>query len=146
MPARGRPAFASDDWMLEQQLRAEMEAEAWRRLREELAVPQPLPAPQPVNPPAEIDHHSTGSAILKALVRFALAAMAAYLAWLAGVDARLAAFDIWMATGSMFAIVLALSMLGAARGFVHAAAETVRWMLLIALGFGATWLAFNWPW
>lgn len=28
-----RPAIASDDWMLEQQLRAEMEAEAWRRLR-----------------------------------------------------------------------------------------------------------------
>ena len=71
-------------------------------------------------------------------------AAAAYLAWLAGVDARLGEFDIWMATGSTFAVVLALSMLGAARSFVHAAAETVRWMLLIALGFGATWLAFNW--
>jgi hypothetical protein len=31
---RKAPAFASDDWMFEQQLRAEMEAEAWRRLRE----------------------------------------------------------------------------------------------------------------
>ncbi len=145
MPARGRPAFASDDWMLEQQLRAEMEAEAWRRLRSELAVPQALPAPESAAAPAEIDHHRAGSTILKALVRFVLAALAAYLAWLAGVDARLGAFDVWMATGSTFAVVLALSMLGAARGFVHAAAETVRWMLLIALGFGATWLAFNWP-
>lgn len=144
MTARGRPAFASDDWMLEQQLRAEMEAEAWRRLRSELAVPQPLPAPEAAAAPAEIDHHRSGSTILKALVRFILAALAAYLAWLAGVDARLGEFDIWMATGSTFAVVLALSMLGAARGFVHAAAETVRWMLLIALGFGATWLAFNW--
>ena len=145
MPARGRPAFASDDWMLEQQLRAEMEAEAWRRLRSELAVPQALPAPEAASVPTEIDHHRSGSTILKALVRFILAALAAYLAWLAGVDARLGEFDIWMATGSTFAVVLALSMLGAARGFVHAAAETVRWMLLIALGFGATWLAFNWP-
>ena len=144
MPARGRPAFASDDWMLEQQLRAEMEAEAWRRLRSELAVPQALPAPEAASAPAEIDHHRSGSTILKALVRFILASLAAYLAWLAGVDARLGEFDIWMATGSTFAVVLALSMFGAARGFVHAAAETVRWMLLIALGFGATWLAFNW--
>ncbi len=144
MTARGRPAFASDDWMLEQQLRAEMEAEAWRRLRSELAVPQALPAPEAAAAPAEIDHHRSGSTILKALVRFILAALAAYLAWLAGVDARLGEFDIWMATGSTFAVVLALSMLGAARSFVHAAAETVRWMLLIALGFGATWLAFNW--
>lgn len=144
MPARGRPAFASDDWMLEQQLRAEMEAEAWRRLRSELAVAHPLPAPEPVAAPAEVDHHNTGSTILKALVRFMLASFAAYLAWLAGVDARLGEFDVWMATGSTFAVVLALSMFGAARGFVHAAAETVRWMLLIGLGFGATWLAFNW--
>lgn len=144
MPARGRPAFASDDWMLEQQLRAEMEAEAWRRLRSELAVAHPLPAPEPVAVPAEVDHHNTGSTILKALVRFMLASFAAYLAWLAGVDARLGEFDVWMATGSTFAVVLALSMFGAARGFVHAAAETVRWILLIGLGFGATWLAFNW--
>ena len=94
----------------------------------------------------ESDPHRTGSAILKALVRFMLAAFAAYLAWLAGVDARLGEFDVWMATGSTFAVVLALSMFGAARGFVHAAAETVRWILLIGIGFGATWVAFNWAW
>ena len=27
---------------------------------------------------------------------------------------------------------------------VDAAAETMRWILLIGVGFGATWLAFNW--
>jgi hypothetical protein len=144
MPARGRPAFASDDWMFEQQLRAEMEAEAWRRLRVELAVPQPLPAPEPANAPVTPDFHSTGSTILKALVRFLLASLAGYLAWLAGVDARLGEFEVWLATGSTFAITLALSMFGFARTFVHATAETVRWMLLIGLGFGATWFAFNW--
>lgn len=142
--SRGRPAFATDDWMQEQQLRAEAEAEGWRRLRSQMAVPQALPAAEPAQT-AEIDHHSAGSTILKALVRFLLAAFAAYLAWLAGVDARLGEFDVWMVTGSTFAIVLALSMFGAARGFVHAAAETVRWILLVGIGFGATWLAFNWP-
>lgn len=145
MAARGRPVFASDDWMLEQQLRAEMEAEAWRRLRSEMAVPQALPAAEPTQNQAEIDHHSAGSSILKALVRFMLASFAAYLAWLAGVDARLGEFDVWMVTGSAFAITLALTMFGAARGFVHAAAETVRWILLVGIGFGATYLAFNWP-
>lgn len=142
--SRGRPAYATDDWMQEQQLRAEVEAEGWRRMREKLAhasLPPPTAAPAPL----EADHHHTGSVILKALVRFMLAAFAAYLAWIAGMDARFGEFDIWMATGSTFAIVLALSMFGPARGFVHAAAETVRWILLIGVGFGATWLAFNWP-
>ncbi|MEZ5956315.1 MAG: hypothetical protein R3C27_03775 [Hyphomonadaceae bacterium] len=145
MPAHGRPAFASDDWMLEQQLRAELEAEAWRRLRSELAVVQPLPAPSsPAAIVTEIDHHNAGSAILKALVRFMLAAFAAYLVWLAGVDGRLGAFEIWLATGSAFTVALALSMFGFARNFVHLAAETVRWTLLLGLGFGVTWLAFSW--
>jgi hypothetical protein len=146
--SRGRPAYATDDWMLEQQLRAEVEAEGWRRMRQKLARPDPdaLLPPQAaaIATAVEGDPHRTGSTILKALVRFMLAAFASYLAWLAGVDARLGEFDVWMATGSTFAVVLALSMFGAARGFVHAAAETVRWILLIGLGFGATWLAFNW--
>ena len=146
--SRGRPAFATDDWMQEQQLRAEVEAEGWRRMREKLARPEPLALPPPqmaANTVAETGHHRSGSTVLKAFVRFMLAAFAAYLAWIAGMDARFGEFDIWMATGSTFAIVLALSMFGAARGFVHAAAETMRWMLLIGAGFGATWLAFNWP-
>ena len=146
--SRGRPAFATDDWMQEQQLRAEVEAEGWRRMREKLgrAEPEPYP-PLPAATIAavvEADPHRTGSTILKALVRFMLASFAAYLAWIAGVDARFGEFDIWMATGSTFAITLALSMFAPARGFIHAAAETVRWVLLIGVGFGATWLAFNW--
>lgn len=145
--SRGRPAFATDDWMFEQQLRAAAEAEGWKRMREKLAQPEPTLPPPPAAVAATIqaDPHRTGSTILKALVRFMLATFAAYLAWIAGVDARFGEFDIWMATGSTFAIVLALSMFGAARGFVHAAAETVRWILLLGIGFGATWLAFNWP-
>ena len=147
MAARGRPAFATDDWLQEQQLRAEAEAEGWRRMREKLVRPEPtLPPPQAVAAIIEADHHRTGSTVLKALVRFMLAAFAAYLAWIAGMDARFGEFDVWMITGSSFAVVLALSMFGAARGFVHAAAETVRWGLFIGIGFGATWLAFNWPW
>lgn len=145
--SRGRPAFATDDWMLEQQLRAEVEAEGWRRMRERLAIAEPAAlTPVAAPAPSEPDFHGSGSTILKGLVRFALAAFAGYLAWIAGVDARLGEFDVWMATGSAFAIVLALSMFGAARSFVHAAAETMRWILLIGLGFGATYLAFNWPW
>ena len=144
---RGRPTFATDEWMFEQQLRAEAEAAGWRRLRDEFAVPQaPLPPPAAVvDSPSRVNHHRSGSTILKALVRFMLAALAGYLAWLAGVDARLGEVDVWMATGSTFAVTLALTMLGPARGFVHAAAETMRWMLLIGIGFGATWFAFNWP-
>ncbi|MEQ1819708.1 MAG: hypothetical protein ABL871_13965 [Terricaulis sp.] len=130
--------------MQEQQLRAEVEAEGWRRMREKLARAA-LPPPEAVATAVEADPHRTGSTILKALVRFMLAAFAAYLAWIAGVDARFGEFDIWMATGSTFAIVLALSMFAPARGFVHAAAETMRWILLIGVGFGTTWLAFNWP-
>ena len=144
--SRGRPAFATDDWMQEQQLRAEVEAEGWRRLRETLAVPEPaLPPPYvTAGAPAEIDHHRSGSTVLKALVRFQLAAFAGYLAYLAGVDSRLGEFEVWLAVGASFAVALALSMFGAARAFVHLAAETMRWMLLIGIGLGATWLAFNW--
>lgn len=141
-----RPAFATDDWMFEQQLRAEVEAEGWRRLREQLAVAEPpaLPAPAAIAAPAP-DYHHSGSAILKALVRFLLAAFAAYLAWIAAMDARLGEIDVWMATGSTFAVALALSMFGFAREFVHLAAETMRWIILIGAGLAAAYLALNWP-
>ena len=42
-------------------------------------------------------------------------------------------------------VALALSMFGGAREFVRMAAETMRWVLLIGVGLGATYLAFNWP-
>jgi hypothetical protein len=150
--SRGRPAFASDDWMLEQQMRAELEAEAWRRLRGELAMPEPAPPPTP--PPSyalpqanpdDFDHHRAGSTILKAMVRFMLASSGAYVAFLAAMDSRLGEFEVWLAVGAAFMVTLALSMFGAAREFVHMLAETMRWLIIAGAGLGAVWLTFNWP-
>jgi len=135
---RGRPALASDAWMLEQQVRAEMEAEAWRRLRAEIAAPPPSPAAAP-----PIDHHNTGSLTLKALVRFVLAAFGAYLFWLAAIDSRLGEFEALLAGTAGFAITLALSMFGYARELVHTLAETARWVLICALALGAAWMLFQ---
>lgn len=150
MTASRRPAFASDDWILEQQLKAELEAEAWRRLRLELAVAEPAsPVPVPAAPvaPAQagpvLDPHKTGSAVLKGLVRFALAAFGAYLCYLAGVDAHLGEFEVWLATGAGFMVTLALSMFGAFRQFVHFLAEAARWCLIFAVGLGAVWMMMH---
>jgi hypothetical protein len=139
--ARGRPALASDAWMLEQQVRAEMEAQAWRQLREHMAAPPPELA-APAND-APFDHHRASSAMLKALVRFGLAAFGAYLGWLAAVDAQLGAFEVWLATAAGFAITLALSMFGYARELVHVLAETARWAIITAVGLGALWMLFQ---
>lgn len=132
-----RPDFASDDWMLEQQLRAEMEAEAWRRLRAEVAAPQPARA--------EPDYHRSGSIILKALVRFALAGLGAYLAWIAAMDSRLGEFEAWLAVGAGFVVTLSLSLFGPARAFVHALAEVMRWGLAAGFGLAALWLLTHPP-
>lgn len=139
--SRSRPALASDEWMLERQIRAEMEAEAWRRLRADLARPEPVVPPQPTRAP--LDYHTASSAILKALVRFVLAAFGAYLAWLAAKDSQLGEFEVWLATGATFLITLALSMLGGARGFVHLLAETARWGIMAALALGVMWMMFQ---
>lgn len=139
--ARGRPALASDAWMLEQQVRAEMEAQAWRQLREHLAAPPPL-EDAPAND-APFDHHRASSAMLKAFVRFGLAAFGAYLGWLAAVDSHLGEFEVWLAAGAGFAITLALSMFGYARELVHVLAETARWALITAVAFGALWMLFQ---
>lgn len=137
-----RPAFASDDWMLEQQMRAEMEAEAWRRLRVELAAPPPpaLAAPAPQSAAAAAtDYHHSGSTILKALVRFALASFVAYLAWVAAIDSRLGEFEAWLAVCGAFIVTLALSLLGPARGFVHLLSEIARWAIIAGAALGALW-------
>ncbi len=139
--SRERHGLASDAWMLEQQVRAEMEAQAWRQLREHLAAPPPLPAPAPVEEP--FDHHRAGSAVLKALVRFMLAAFGAYLGALAAVDAQLGEFEIWLATGAGFLITLALSMFGYARELVHVLAETARWAIICVVALGAVWIFFQ---
>ncbi len=138
--SRARPALASDAWMMEQQVRAEMEAEAWRRLREDLAAPPPEPVAANDVP---FDHHRAGSIVLKALVRFGLAAFGAYLAWLAAVDAHLGEFEVWLGTGAGFLIVLSLSMFGYARELVHVLAETARWAIICAVALGATWMLFQ---
>lgn len=141
-----RPAIGSDDWMLEQQVRAELEAEAWRRLRRELAVPLaaavPVPEPQrqapPVRPP--IDFHKSGNIILKATVRVGLAACGAYLAWLAAVDGGLGEFETWLALAAGFLVTLSLSLIGPARAFVHFAAESLKWTLAGGAAIGIIWL------
>lgn len=146
--SRARPALASDAWMLEQQVRAEMEAEAWRRLREHMAEPPPAPivvpmpaAAAPAAPP--LDHHSAGSLILKALVRFLLAGFGAYLCWLAAIDSQLGEFEAVLAGVAGFAVTLALSMFGYARELVHTLAETARWILICALALGVAWMLFQ---
>jgi hypothetical protein len=142
---RGRPALASDDWMLEQQVRAELEAEAWRRLRTDLAVLAAAEVLATQTAPAEpaFDHHRSGSTILKALVRFTLAAFCAYLAYIAAVDARLGEFEIWLSIGATFFVTLALSMFGFAREFVHMLAETARWVLIVVVALGGAWILFQ---
>jgi hypothetical protein len=126
--------------MHEQQLRAEIEAEAWRRLRQELATPEPAPPA-----PDEIDHHRSGSAMLKALVRFALGAFAAYLAYLASMDSGLGEFEAWLAIGGAFLITVALSMFGPARRLVHMLAETMRWVLISGAALAALWMVTHLP-
>jgi len=138
--ARRGPRPLSDDWMLEQQVRAEIEAETWRRLRLETAqaAPPALPAPEP-------DPHATGSLTLKALVRFLLGAGGGYLAYLAATDAGLGEFETWLALGAGFLITLALSAFGPLRRAVHLLAETARWAIVVAAGLGALWLLTHPP-
>jgi hypothetical protein len=141
--ARTRPSVATDDWILAQQMRAEIEAEAWRRLREEralLALEAP-PTPEPVG--RGISAAQAGSAVLKGLVRFVMAAFGAYLAYLAAVDSQLGEFEVWLAVGGAFLTILALSMFGFARGLVHTLAEAARWGLIFAALAGAAWLVFR---
>lgn len=140
MPGMRRaPAPLSDDWMAEQQIRAEIEAEAWRRLREEIArPPAPLSLPAPASP-TDIDPHRGGSLTLKALVRFLLAAGGAYVAYLAGADSRLGEFELWLAAGAGFCVTLALTAFGPLRRAVHFMAETARWALILGVGFGGLW-------
>jgi hypothetical protein len=136
--------------MFEQQARAELEAEAWRRLRQQLAAPAdfgtlPAPAAEPApvatrpKRPA-FDAHRTGSAALKGLVRFVIAAIGSYLAYVAGMDSQLGNFEVWLATGSAFVVVLALSAFEPLRGAVHAMAETARWVLIAGLVIGLAWV------
>src|SRR5262249_29044375 len=105
------------------------------------AVPPPVAAEAPVKAaPREKDPHRTGSGVLKGLVRFAIAAFCAYLAWIAAMDDGLGDVELWFAVGSVFVATLALSALEPARKMVHFMAETTRWMLIFAFVFGLAWL------
>jgi len=138
-----RPAFATEDWMLEQQMRAELEAEAWRRLRREAAAPRPALAAPVAAPAATPDYHGTGSTILKAFVRFGLASFASYIGWIAAMDSRLGEFEVWLAVGSAFIVTLALSLFPPIRGFVHFLAETARWVIIAGVALGGLWLVLQ---
>ncbi|WP_135209870.1 hypothetical protein [Vitreimonas flagellata] len=141
--SRRSPAFATDDWMFEQQVRAELEAEAWRRLREQTRQPAPQAVAAPAPAQTIANPHRTGSTILKALVRFCMGAAASYLAFIAALDSQLGEFEAWLAVGAAFIVTLALSMFSPLRGAVHALAETMRWVLVVALGVAGLWMAFQ---
>lgn len=135
-----RPTFASQDWILEQQLRAEMEAEAWRRLREVATVPELLPGAvlTTIADDSQPDYHHTGSAILKALVRFGFAAIAAYVAWIAAIDLGAGEFEAWLIVIGFFVITLALTLLVPA--LVDMLADILGWTLIVAAVLGVLWM------
>jgi hypothetical protein len=144
MSEHQKPPFLTDDWMLEQQIRAELEAEAWRRMRAERALPAPAlatPAPTAPAPPATNEIRPRGSAVLKALVRFSMGAAAGYIAYIAALDSQFGEFEAWLALGAAFIVMLALSMFGPLRRLVHMLAEAARWGLIGATAIGAVWIA-----
>ncbi len=144
MPDARKPDFASQDWMLEQQMRAELEAEAWKRLRRDLnAPPPPAALPPPANDAPPLNYHRTGSTFLKAIVRFALASFGAYLGWIAAVDARLGEVEIWFAVAAGFLVTLSLSLLSPFRGLVYFLAETARWVIVLAVAVAGLWFLLN---
>lgn len=149
MAQPARPNFATDDWMFERQMRAELEAEAWRRMRAEFASRDATALePRGVDPEPEaaekrFDFHNAGSAILKGIVRFALAAIGGYLGWLCAKDAGLGEFETWLALAAGFLVTLSFSLLPIARSFVHVLAEGLRWSLVGAAFVCVLWLLFQ---
>jgi len=140
-PGSRLPAFGSDDWMLEQQLRAEVEAEGWRALRSHLAHPAVATiAPEaPVAPPPKHEWRF-GAAMVKGVVRFGIGAAGAYLAFLSAADAELGEFEVWLAVIAGFIVTLSLTAFGIGRQLVHSLARVTAWGLVIALAAGAVYL------
>ena len=149
MAEPARPPFATDDWMFERQMRAELEAEAWRRMRAEFAS-RGAPIIEPSGAALEsesaaprFDYHRAGSAILKGIVRFALAAFGGYLGFLCAADAGLGEFETWLALAAGFLVTLSFSLLPIARSFVHVLAEGLRWSLVGAAFVCVLWLLYQ---
>ena len=140
------PSIGSDDWMLEQQLRAEWEAAEWRRLRAELALPPPQPIAEPETIPARKERplHEGGSIILKGLVRVGLGAFGGWMGYIAAANTDgLGDMEIGFAVVAGFFIALTLSMLGPARQFVALLAEIMRWVLIAAVVVGGFWFVMQ---
>lgn len=140
-----RPPIASDAWMLEQQTRAEFEAEGWRQLRAEVARAEAEAARQQARTyqqRAQIDSGEivSNSIILKGLVRFLFGALGGYVAWIAVLDSGGGAFEAWMWVGLGFVIALALTAFGPGRQLVHVIAEGFRWTILLGLCVGLVWV------
>lgn len=137
------PPFASDAWMLEQQLRAEAEAAGWRQLRQDGAqASAPVRESAAAEPaPVRLSPAGAGSVIVKGLVRFALAASGAWLAYIAGLDSGLGEFEVWLAVGAIFLLVLASSAFGPLRRLVYFLADSMRWVAVAALIVVIMWIA-----
>lgn len=145
MTDQRRPPIASDAWMLEQQTRAEFEAEGWRQLRAEVARAEAEAARQHARAyqqQARLDDGEivSHSAILKGLVRFLFGALGAYVAWIAVMDSGGGSFEAWMWVGMGFVITLALTAFGPGRQLVHVIAEGFRWTILLGLCVGLVWV------
>jgi hypothetical protein len=93
--------------------------------------------------PAPADPYAGGSIILKALVRFGIAAFAGWLAFLAAMDSGLGEAEMWLAVGGSFLAGLALTAFDPMRGFVHLLSETARWAIILGAVFGVLWVLLN---
>lgn len=125
--------------MLEQQVRAEAEAAEWRRLRAEVAAQEAVQqelARRALEPPL----HQGGSIILKALVRVAIGALGALVAYIASMTSGGGWLDAWFAVIGGFVVAMALTAFGPARDFVAMTAHAMRWMLIIGAVLTCVWL------
>lgn len=133
-----KPANASR-WLLEQQMRAELEAEAWRLLREKVDGASSAPGTPALSAPLA----PAGSFLTRILVRAALAVGCGYLAWLASVDSGMGEFEALLATGAGIAVSLALSVLEPGRRLVGFIAKTLAWIALTIAGFAGLWVLLH---
>jgi hypothetical protein len=135
MAGQRKPPLAdADRWLLEQQLRAEAQAEIWRELREGTA------ASAPVRPERDPELFDPLGFVARAAARVALALAAAGLAALAARDSGLGGFEVWLATGATGVATLAATLMQWARPVVGAVIVVTRWALMAAVAIALIWL------